>query len=84
MQELTLVRLCEEIRRGEIRWSRHYAMRIFQRGVPNRSLIQYALCDDNPLIIRRYNDDERQSCRIWAEAQGGACTSLPRTRLALW
>ena len=87
MEELTLAQLCAEVREGEIEWSRHYGLQLFERDQPSRADIQFMLCEDDPSIRERYT----QSCLIWGFVEAGRrghviCTYPPGAKVvtAYW
>ena len=71
MRESVVATLCAQARAGHLQYSRHYALRLFQRSMPDREHIAYILCDDDPRIIEENEDEGRRSCLIWGILANG-------------
>ena len=56
-----------EVRNGEITWTRHFSLQLFERDQPDRADVRYALCEDEPSIRERYE----YSCLIWGYVENG-------------
>jgi len=80
MEEITLARLCDEIRTGAIIWSRHFTQRSFERNQPSSRDVRFVICEDEPVIMERYAD--RPAMLIWGMIESGRrahvqCSSPP-------
>ena len=71
MEELTVARLCDEVRSGQVIWSRHFTQRTFERDQPTANDVRFMLCEDEPWIMERYT--ERPGILIWATVESGRC-----------
>jgi hypothetical protein len=71
VNEALFAALCAEMQEGGVRWSRHYALRLFERSMPDRQQIRYLLCEDDAEIIERYANGRGRSCLIWGIMQNG-------------
>ena len=65
MNESVIAVLCKEAQAGELRFSRHYAMRLWERPMPDRGQIRYLLCADEPEVIERRRSEGGRSYLIW-------------------
>jgi len=74
MQESLLAVLCAEAQEGALLYSRHYAQRLLERPMPDRSAILYMLCEDDPVQLEENEPTYpggSQSSLIWGILQDG-------------